>query len=323
MNRTMKIALSVVIAIIIVGGGYGIYHEATKGRGQIINISTGYNLTAPLSRIVSLDPAATATIYTIGAFKTLVGGNSYDEFPPNETLPNVTDYPSMDISQILNLSPQAVISFTAYNQTQVDELLNAGVDYIFLSAGSGTNISVVEKQDTLLGEITGQEKNASILNSWINESISNLSTQSKQYMEQQYNGTEPVGFYYLSSSGGIWTTGNDTFQNSYFQYAHIKNLAAPFFKGFNTISSGEVANDNPQVVFLNYYVNESAMAQPPFSGSSAYKNHEYFTVPNVGIFDEPNYRDVFAIQWMIEKFYGEKPSIPNFPFDLQYNPNTM
>lgn len=320
----MKITLAVIIAIVIVGGGYGIYHQTSShGKGQIINISTGYNLSAPLSRIVSLDPAATATIYTIGAFKTLVGGNSYDEYPPNETLPNVTDYPSMDISQILNLSPQAVISFTAYNQTQVEELLNAGVDYIFLSSGSGTNISVVEKQDTLLGQITGEEKNASLLNTWINESISNLSADSKEYMDQQYNGTEPVGFYYLSSSGGIWTTGNNTFQNSYFKYAHIKNLAVPFFNGFNTISSGEVANGTPQVVFLNYYVNSTAMSQPPFSGSPAYKNHEYYTVPNVGIFDEPNYRDVYAIQWMIEKFYGEKPSIPKLPFDLQYNPNTM
>ena len=46
-----------------------------------------------MRKIVSLDPAATATLYALGAFKYLVGGNCFDTYPPNENLTNVQNMP--------------------------------------------------------------------------------------------------------------------------------------------------------------------------------------------------------------------------------------
>ena len=97
-----------------------------------------------MTRIVSLDPAATATLYALGSFKYLVGGNCFDTYPPNESLPNVTDYPTMSVQQIVNLSPDAVISFTNYSQSQVNQLTSIGINYIFLSSGTGTSMSLIE-----------------------------------------------------------------------------------------------------------------------------------------------------------------------------------
>ena len=52
---------------------------------------------SPTNPIIPLmeTTAATATLYALGAFKYLVGGNCFDTYPPNENLTNVTDYPTI------------------------------------------------------------------------------------------------------------------------------------------------------------------------------------------------------------------------------------
>lgn len=318
MNRTNKTIIAVVVVVVLLAGGIGYVHYASnlKGKGVILTVQSGYNSTVPMTRIVSLDPGATATIYGLGAYKDLVGGNSYDLYPPNETLPNVTDYPAMDVEQIVNLSPQAVISFTNYSAGQVSELLNASIDYIFLSAGSGSSIQLIEKQNTFLGELTGTEKNATLMNNWMNTSLNDL----KNNATKMANGKPLKGFYYLSQDK-LWTTGNNTFENQYFQYSDIINIAGNISSGFYQISPGEIENGSPQVLFVNDYVNLSRLNSQPFADTPAVKDGRvYVTPPNA--FDEPDFRDIYMMQWMVDKAYGNV-TIPEFPIHLKYSPDPL
>lgn len=321
MEKRAKILISIVLAIVVVGSGLSIYHFdlAKNDKGSIITVGTGYNQTTPLTRIVSLDPAATATIYAIGAYSTLVGGNVYDSYPPNSSLPNVTEYPSMDLEAIYNLTPQAVISFANYSGSQISDLLNAGIDYIFLNGDAGSNFSLIEKQNTLLGKITGHAQNASKLNIWMNQSLTILNSTASSAASSG----EASGMYYLSSYGGIWTAGNNTFINQYFHYAHIKNIASPYDSGFYTISSGNIINSTPQVLFLNPYVNYTSLTIPPFNGTPAVQNNMTFTIPSDSLFDEPNFRDIYAVQWLIYVTYNITAPIPSFPISLKYSPDPL
>ena len=326
MNNRLKIVIAVVVVLAVVVGGFVIYHEDATGKakGEIITITTGDNIPYKLTRIVSLDPAATATIYALGAYNDLVGGNSYDFYPPNENLPNVTDYPSMDLEQIFNLSADAVISFSNYSGAQISQLLNSGINYVFLSSDAGVNFSVIEKQNTLLGELTGTVANATLINQWMNISLSTLHEDALSYDQSEYNGTPLRGFYYLSSYGGYWTAGNDTFVNSYFQYADIINIAAPYDSGFYTINPENIVNESPQIVILDDSINASSLnaTGSPFASSPAVMNGKvYTTTSNEYMFTEPNFRDIFAIQWIIFMVYGQNPALPSFPINLTYNPN--
>lgn len=321
MDKQAKILISLVVAILIIGSGVSVYHlETTKKiEGSIITVSSGFNQTTPLTRIVSLDPAATATIYALGAYSTLVGGTAYDSYPPNGTLPNVTDYPAMDLEEIFNLTPQAVISFDNYSGSQISQLLNAGIDYIFLNSDAGSNFSLIEKQNTLLGKITGYSNNASKMNQWMNQSLSVLNSTAATAASSG----ELSGMYYLSSYGGIYTAGNNTFINQFFQYAHVKNIASPYFSGFYTIASGDVANGTPQVLYLNPYVNYTSLSIPPFNDTPAVKDNMTFTIPSDSLFDQPNFRDIYAIQWLIYVTYNVTANIPQFPISLKYNPDPL
>ncbi|MEM0136015.1 MAG: ABC transporter substrate-binding protein [Thermoplasmatales archaeon] len=326
MNNRLKIIIAVIVAFAVIIGGVVVYYENLPGKakGEIITLDTGYHLTNKFTRIISLDPAATATLYALGAYSYLVGGNSYDTYPPDENIPNVTDYPSMNLEQIFNLSPDAVISFDNYSGSQISQLLNDGINYVFLSAGAGVNFSIIERQNTLLGELTGTEANATLINQWMNTSLSILHSDATEYDKSLYNGTQLRGFYYLSSEGGYWTAGNDTFINSYFEYADVVNIAAPYDNGFYAINPENIENNSPQVIILDEYINASSLnsSGSPFQFSPAVINSKIYTTTfNENMFSEPNFRDIFAIQWMIDMVYGQNPVLPAFPINLTYNPN--
>lgn len=322
MNREVNVIISLIVVAVLALSSFG-YYEATNhtpSKGKMVSLSTGDILNGTVTRIVSLDPAATATLYTIGAYGDLVGVSPYATYPTNSTLPAVPDYPSMNLEEIYNLTPQLVISFdSAYSSGQIDKLLNAGISYLFLNAGSGSNFSVVEQQNTLLGELTGKTHNVFLLNQWMNQSLNTISNQTSNITASK----ELTAFYYESSGTSIYTTGNNTFFNDFFEYSHLRNVASSVQGGFATVSPELIASNPPDVIYLDQYVNSSALTVYPFNDTPAYKNGSVYVLPNENIFSEPNFRDIYAIPWMIDQAYGFNVTLPALPFALQDNPNPI
>lgn len=322
MKTNLQVYIAIILAAIIVLSGLA-YFEAsghTARKGYYLTLSTGDNLTTPLTRIVSLNPAATETLYALGAYSSIVGDSGYASYPPNSTVPVVGSYPAMNLEEIFNLSPQAVISFdTSYSQGQITKLLDAGIDYIFLSSGTGSGIASIEKQNTFLGKLTGTQENAYLLNNWMNQSLGSIAN-TTSHIGQSH---ELSAFYYLSSSGGMYTTGNGTFFSDMFAHAKLKNVASNLSGGFVSISPEVLANNSPQVIFLDQYVNVSALSVYPFNSSPAVKNGKVFTLPNEDIFVEPTFRDIYAISWMVKEAYGLNVTLPAFPLNPGYNPDPL
>ena len=313
MNKNKKF-ISVLIAVIVVISAISFvgFQVLTRegSKGKIITIDSNVGNTK-FNRIVSLDPAATATLYALGAFGDVVGSNCYATYPPNN-LPNITDYPCMNVQAIINLTPQAVISFSDYKQSQIDQLLNASIDYVFLCAGSNSTFPDIEEQNNLLGQLTGTEQNATILNSWMQKSLgdfTNLSVTNKTLLYAMC----------VCAGGKTETAGSGTFDTQIFKYSHLENIANE--SGYYQISSENVVNSNPQVILLGQCFNVSDLNQQPYVSTGAYKNNSIYTVFNTNLFSEPNFRNIYAIEWLIDQVYGIKVNIPAFPFNLKYNPD--
>ncbi len=305
--------ISVVIVILLIAGalgiaGYEYSKDPNRTEGMMININSNVS-GIRLNRIVSLDPAVSATLYALGAYRDIVGSTVYVTYPPSN-LPNLTCYPQMSVQQILNLSPDAVISFTHYNPSSVQQLLNAGVDYIFLSAGLNSTFADIMQQNLLLGKLTGTEKNATLLNTWMSKSLnafSNVSVTNKSLL-----------YAMCVENGATWTTGQGTFVNEMFTYAHLNNIANQ--SNFYQISNEEIVNENPQVILLGSCFNTSDLNKSPFTSTDAYKNNSIYTVFNTNLFSEPNFRNIYAVEWLMYEVYGIKVNLPAFPFNLPYNP---
>jgi iron complex transport system substrate-binding protein len=310
MKGSKKIIATIVVIVVILSaiGAIEYEHISSSKKGRIITVNSNVS-GIHLNRIVSLDPAASATLYAIGAFKDVLGKGPYTTYPKSN-LPNMTCYPDMSIEQIVNLSPQAVISFSSYPPGEVQELLNASIDYIFLSAGLNSTFTQIMAQNTLLGELTGNQKNATLLNNWMRESLnefSNVSVVSKTLL-----------YAMCVENDATWTTGKGTFVNAMFNYSHLNNIANG--SGFYEISNENIVNSNPQVILLGTCFNQSDLDKEPFDSTGAYKNNTIYTAFNTNLFSEPNFRNIFAIEWMIYEVYHITVKLPKFPFELNYNP---
>lgn len=321
-SRNKKILGTVIVALVLLSSALYYYDNVTaknaNNAGPIsITDASGVTFTFnhTLNRIVSLDPAATATLYALGAYKDVVGGSIYSEYPPNSTVPNVENLTSINLEELVNLTPQAVLAPVGYFEPSlIDQINNTlHIPYITLNP---QNMTAIEEQTTQLGKLTGTEENAIVINQWMNQSLSDLSNATSGISTSQ-----ELSVFYYEYSPGYWTAGNGTFINGFFNIAHLKNIANGSY--YYQINPEVIANASPDVILLDQYVSNSSVDQAPFNETQAYIHNKIYTIFNDNFFDEPDFRVIYAIQWLIQNAYPTLNStIPEFPISLQYPPTT-
>jgi len=111
-----------------------VYSPAQAGDIQVRD-DTGSNITlrAPAKRIVSLAPHVTELLFAAGAGDSLVGVDSYSNFPPEATrLPVVGSHERLNLEAILALKPQLLVAWQSGNvRTQVEQLGNLGIPVFY------------------------------------------------------------------------------------------------------------------------------------------------------------------------------------------------
>ncbi len=359
MNKNLKIisVMAVVAIIAASAAGYSYYiHnggnsknqtpaltsvynvKVTESNGTIVtfNLSSvgGYayvpsgkgtwNLNGALSRIVTMIPSVTATLYALHAYSDVVGVDQYSTYPSptkNVTVFNV-QVGSFPIESITNLTPDLVIDTTGtFSNQQLNQLVNVlHIPYLVLNPG---NISQIESQNTILGYLTGTSDNAGIINSWMNANLYNLSRD----LSNISSGAEKSVFYYLyPASGGIYTVGPGSFVNDEMNIAHLHNVVS--ISGYPAVTSSFVINASPEYVLLDQYVNESTLNQT-IPGLNATINGRVVDVANDTFFTDPNFRIIYSIYWLAQQFYpnnvnlAEVANFNNYThLDIKQNPET-
>ncbi len=324
MKNTQKI-IALVITIIVVASGVAYFVIENSSSAKSINASGNITVTDslgrsftfahPVHKIVSIDPSAVVTLYALGAYHDLVGGSQFDYYPPNSTkqIPNVGDYYGINTEEILNLSPQVVLTYG--DSLSKDAAYINNTLHIPVLVDNPNSFSAIENMTTMLGRLTGTVANATKINNWMNQSISTLENQTKNIT---YNYSV---FYLLSTYGGYWTAGNGTFINSIFKYAHLHNIASK--NGYFTMSAENIVSSNPQVIFFSQYEKFSAVDREPFNSTSAFYNNRIYPIFNDNFFNQPDFRVIYALWWVISTVYpGTQAHIPPFPIKLKYPPTT-
>lgn len=322
----MRSGAIVLIVAILVVSGVGFYYVQSSGHGQEsstgpIKVTDSLNRTfyfqSPVTRIVSIDPAATATLYALGAYKDLVGGNEFDSYPPSESIPNVGDSYSINYQMLVNLTPQVVLVYGS-TFSSVDQKINNTLN-IPVIVDNPNSISQIMSFTSMLGNLTGTEHNATLINNWVRQSVTIL----RDSVPSVNQSSEESVFYYLSNYGGIWTMGQNTFINQMFQIAKLRNIVS--FSGSGTINAEVIVNQSPDILLLDQYVPVSAANVAPFNETAAYYSspQRIYTIFNDSFFDEPDFRIVYSIYWLISTMYpSSMPSLPQFPIKLAYPPTT-
>ncbi|MEM3675930.1 MAG: ABC transporter substrate-binding protein [Thermoplasmataceae archaeon] len=346
MKRWITVLIAIVIAAIVAGTGIYVYKEYyapiyqvsmieiknPNGTDVIVNLSQSgsylltatppqdgkYVMTGTFSRVVSMIPSTTVTIYGLGDYGKVVGVDMYSTYPPPAAykVPVLGDEETLPIEKIANLSPQVVFSGLGFFSTsQIDQLVRGlGIPYLVMNPQS---IGQIENQTVEIGELMGNEGNATLINDWINSNLQNL----HNTIVSDHLGGIRV-FYYLDNQGGAWTAGNGTFINDYFQMLNATNIATGYY--YYIMSRENITAENPNYIILDHYVNTSALTDnTSFSALTAVKDKNYSTIPNDDYFNEPDFRVVYAIYWLGEQFYPKYLNvsmISSFPIPLKYPP---
>ncbi len=325
--KTIKIITTVVVVAIVIVAGALVYEHFSKpstsnaqnsltpvtsitlvnnGNTTMINLSAAnsfvyaknanngvFTIHGSLSRIVSLVPSVTVTLYALGSYQRDVKG--VDQFstypnPSNYDIPVLTiGVSSLPIEAIVNLTPDAIMTTTGYFTTQeINKVVNVlNIPYFVFNPET---VAQIENANTILGELTDTAHNATIINEWMEKNIDEMSNLTKKIAN------ETSIFYDLGhGSSGIYTAGNGTFINEMFQLDHIRNIINA--TGYPEVSRESVYNGSPGFVLIDEYVNQSRFLKD-FPNLTAVKDKNYTTVLNDSFIDEPTFRTIYAMFWI-------------------------
>jgi iron complex transport system substrate-binding protein len=107
----------------------------------------------PARRVISLSPAITELLFTIGAGDRVVGASEYSDFPPAaRALPRVARAQSVDLERIAALAPDLIVTWgSGYPAATLDALAGLGVPVFVSEPGSLESIATTLER---LGRLT-------------------------------------------------------------------------------------------------------------------------------------------------------------------------
>ncbi|MCL5881751.1 MAG: ABC transporter substrate-binding protein [Candidatus Thermoplasmatota archaeon] len=275
-----------------------VYLPSSLGGQLVVNHS--------LKRIVSLIPSVTSTLYAIGAYNhTVVGVDQYSIYPtpPSGVKVIYIEETSFSVEEIASLSPGAVMSTTGYFTPQViNEIVNVlNVPFFIFDPN---NMTQIEHQNSELGNLTNTYSNATKVNAWMNANLAILHSDTSKIP-----GNETSVFYDLGpGSVGLYTAGNNTFINIMFNLDHLRNVVTE--NGYPDLSASQIENLTPQWIILDQYYNQSSFNQSVHGYLGTINDHA-IRIANDSFMNENDFRTIYMLFWLGEKFYPSYISLNN------------
>jgi iron complex transport system substrate-binding protein len=194
-------------------------------------------------RIVSLAPSNTEILFALGLGDKVVGVTEYCNYPEAaKTKPKVGGFSTVDIEKVVSLRPDLVLATQIHSKTIIPALEKLGLTVVALTPSSLTGVL---DSITLVGEITGQDKEAS-------ELVKDLSTRITAIADetQKLSTDQRPRVFYVTWHDPLMTAGTGTLSNDVISQAGGQNIASDI-TGDKTIDLETVINRDPEVIIVS------------------------------------------------------------------------
>jgi len=212
--------------------------------GNIVDgLGRQVTINAVPQRIVSLAPSNTEILFALGLGDKVVGVTEYCNYPEAaKTKPKVGGFSTVDIEKVVSLRPDLVLATQIHSKTIIPALEKLGLTVVALTPSSLTGVL---DSITLVGKITGQDKQAS-------ELIKDLSTRIKAIADktQKLSPAQRPRVFYVTWHDPLWTAGTGTLSNDVISQAGGQNIASDI-SGDKTIDLETVINRDPEVIIVS------------------------------------------------------------------------
>lgn len=217
------------------------------GGGVTLQDATGQTVTvSDTSRIVSIGPATTETIYALGAGSRLVGvdDSSAEDLPQAARLARVGPRTTLNAEVILSLKPTLIMMPMDAGPPQViDQLKSSGIPVIQLSPNY--NFKAVQAKITLIARALGQETKGAELNNSIDAEIRDI----HNLMESALKTPKVLFVEREQNMPNTTMSGTGTVIDEMIRMAGGQN-AITSFQGFREMTDETVVNASPDIILI-------------------------------------------------------------------------
>lgn len=190
--------------------------------------------------IISLAPSNTEILYALGLGDKIVGVTEYDDYPPEaKQKSKIGGFSNPNIESIIALSPDLVMAASIHEKGHIPQLAEKGLTVVALAPKT---IDEIQQAITLVGKITGKDKEAAAL-------VADMKKRIKAVSDKTANLTAADRFrtMYLVWHDPLMAAGARTIQDELIAKAGGTNIAAGL-NDYAKISLEVVIQSNPEVM---------------------------------------------------------------------------
>jgi iron complex transport system substrate-binding protein len=212
------------------------------------SLGRDFVLEKPVSRVVSLLPAATEILFAIGAGDLAVGITEYCDYPPEaQSLPRVGGFSGATVSveQIAMLMPGLVLISADMHYRIADLLDELGIPFF---AVEPRNFADVYSVISIIGELTGREEGAGRVIAGMKEKLKTAEIRAALSIEKQKkSGADPEipSVFWVLSSEPLMSIGGNTILNEAIKLAGGRNIFEDMKEDWPLVSFEEVLKAKP------------------------------------------------------------------------------
>ena len=191
------------------------------------------------TRIVSLNPATTEILFTLGAGSRLIGRTKYDLWPDSAKLiPALGDGIRPNVEVVLGTHPDLVILYASQdNRPAAERFRSAGVNTLSLKVD---HIADFRRTVSLLGAILHDSARARIVVDSVQSTLDRVQAATK-------GSSRPTVFWHIWDAPLI-TIGAGSFMNELVDIAGARNVYADIKGPSGEISLEDVARRDPEFI---------------------------------------------------------------------------
>ena len=276
--------------------------EETFEEGYPVELTDIYGYTSVVKakpqRIVSLSPACTELIYSLGQGSSLVGRTSVCNYPAEvESVESIGDMYAPDTEKIVSLNPDIVLTDSSITpEAVVNQLRELGLNVVILN--EGTTFDGVYKKIEDMGKVFHADDVAA-------QVIDGMKKELADVQEAIKDATEHPSVYYVVGFGesGDWTATGDTFINDIITMAGGENIAKN--GTYYMYNVEDLVAADPDVILLPSWADGSFQATEPYSNLTAVKEGRVYVLQSTDTLDRQCARNPEAVKMLAEIFYPE------------------
>jgi len=244
-RRLSAFALTFLVVVAAACGDDAVSERDKRVNATTTSTSTTTTVPPPIgrpSRIVSLSPTATETLFAIGAGDQVVAVDSYSTYPPEAPITDLSAY-EPNVEAITSYDPDLVIT-DGTNQQLLDQLNTLGI--ATLAAPAPKTLTGAFEQMETLGASTGNIAQAAAL-------VVDLEAQVKGILDA-FPDREGTLTYYYELDPTFFTASSKTFIGAVLGLLGMENIADEVDNsktaGYPQLTPEFIVQANPDVIVL-------------------------------------------------------------------------